>query len=59
MVNLLYFLSYYIYENKQAVRLLKSGVSKSFAGPIGPIYDAALYDGSIVTKLSQENMWWS
>jgi hypothetical protein len=41
------------------VRLLESGVSKSFAGPIGPIYNTAPYDGSVVTKLLQEDMRWS
>jgi hypothetical protein len=41
------------------VRLLESGVSKSFAEPIGPVYDVAPYDESIVTKLLQENMQWS
>jgi hypothetical protein len=55
-VNLLYFLFYHIYEDKRAVRLLESGISKSFAEPIGPIYDIAPYDGSVVTKLPQEDM---
>ena len=58
-VDLLYFLFCHIYEDKRAVRLLESGVSKSFMEPIGPVYDIAPYDGSVVTKLLQEDMRWS
>jgi hypothetical protein len=56
MVDLLYFLFCHIFEDKRAVRLLKSGVIKSFTGPIGPIYNIAPYDGSVVTKLPQEDI---